>query len=295
VQGESGEPVVAIQNWEQLCYALDCTRTEVTDWLERVFRTVTGDWGYDYVKIDFVYAAAVDGVRSDPNLTRAQAYRRGLEAIRRAVGERFILGCGAPIGPSVGLVNGMRIGPDVAPYWYPLSGRAADRRRTSLSFPAAVNGIRNTISRYWTHNRLWLNDPDCLLLRDSETALTAEEVTSLATAIGMSGGMLLDSDDLTRLSPERRAMLTRLLPLRGEAAVPLDLFERELPQLLWRPDRRLLAVFNWNDEPADVGVSLPAPAERLVDFWTGEEYVLEGARTHFRGLPAHGCKLLILR
>src|SRR3970282_783318 len=109
VKDEPGEPVVAIQNWEQLCYALDCTRPEVIDWLERVFRTVTGDWGYDYVKIDFVYAAALDGVRSNPNVTRAPAYRRGLAAIRRAVGERFVLGCGAPIGPSGGLVHGMRI------------------------------------------------------------------------------------------------------------------------------------------------------------------------------------------
>ena len=118
---------------------------------------------------------------------------------------------------------------------------------------------------------------------------------TLATVIGMSGGMLLDSDDLTRLSPERRDMLTRLLPLRGEAAVPLDLFERDLPRVLWRPDRRLLAVFNWDDEPADVSVPLPVAAARLEDFWTGEEYAPDGAGAGFRGLPAHGSKLLILR
>jgi alpha-galactosidase len=286
---------VAIQNWEQLCYALDCTRPEVIAWLEHVFRTVTGEWGYDYVKIDFVYAAAMDGIRSDPNVTRAQAYRRGLEAIRRATGERFVLGCGAPIGPSIGLINGMRIGPDVAPYWYPPIGGGTGRRRTSLSFPSAVNGIRNTMTRYWTHNRLWLNDPDCLLLRESGTALTEEEVRTLATVIGMSGGMLLDSDDLTHLSPERRDMLARLLPLRGEAAVPLDLFEHDPPRVLWRADRRLLAVFNWDDEPADVSVGLPSPAERLADFWTGEEHTSEGGRAVLRGLPAHGCKLLVLR
>ncbi|TET94671.1 MAG: alpha-galactosidase, partial [Dehalococcoidia bacterium] len=169
VRDEAGGPVVAIQNWEQLCYALDCTRPEVIDWLEHVFRTVTDDWGYDYVKIDFIYAAAVEGVRRDAGATRAQAYRRGLEAIRRAVGGRFVLGCGAPIGPSIGLVNGMRIGPDVAPFWHP---QARLGRRISLSLPAAANALRSAITRFWRHNRLWLNDPDCLLLRDSETALT---------------------------------------------------------------------------------------------------------------------------
>jgi len=293
VQYSPGQPCVAIVNWAQNCYALDCTRPEVVDWLERTFRTIIEEWGYEYVKIDFTFAAAVDGIRHDPDVTRAQAYRRGVEAIRRAVGDGFILGCGNPVGPSVGLINGMRIGPDVAPYWTPPVRAAGDR--SDLSVPSTLNAIRNVLHRWWMHRSLWLNDPDCLLLRGSETALTADEVVTLATVIGMSGGMLLDSDNLTRLEPERRAMLARLLPLQGEAAIPLDLFEREMPQLLWRPDRRLLAVFNWADGPADVGVELPAPAERLADFWTGEEYAAEGRRIVIRGLPAHGCRLLLMR
>jgi len=289
VRDEAGGPVVAIQNWEQLCYALDCTRPEVIDWLEDVFRTVTDDWGYDYVKIDFIYAAAVEGVRRDAGATRAQAYRRGLEAIRRAVGGRFVLGCGAPIGPSIGLVNGMRIGPDVAPFWHP---QARLGRRISLSLPAAANALRNAVTRFWMHNRLWLNDPDCLLLRDSETALTPDEVRTLATVIAMSGGMVLDSDDLTRLSEERRRLLARLLPLRGAAAVPLDMFERELPQVLWRASDRLLAVVNWADEATDVRVRLPLPAARLTDFWTGEDCGVHQGTVTFRRLPPHASKLL---
>jgi len=291
VRDAAGGTVVGIQNWEQLCYAMDCTRPEVIDWLQHVFRTVTDDWGYDYVKIDFIYAAAVEGVRHDPRATRAQAYRRGLEAIRRAVGDRFILGCGAPIGPSVGIVNGMRIGPDVAPHWYPLVGRGG---RSSLSFPAAVNALRNTINRFWMHNRLWLSDPDCLLLRDSETALTPDEVRTLATVIAMSGGMILDSDDLTRLPAERRRMLSRLLPLRGEAAVPLDLFDRDLPRALWRAGDRLLAVVNWADEEADVIVQLPVPAARLKDFWTGDDSGVQRGTATLRRLPPHASRVFTL-
>ena len=89
-------------NWDQVCYALDLTHPEVIAWLGDLFHTICDDWGYDYVKIDFIYAGAIDGIRHDPNVTRAQAYRRGLEAIRDAVGNRFILACGNPIGPSVG-------------------------------------------------------------------------------------------------------------------------------------------------------------------------------------------------
>src|SRR6202011_5884205 len=82
-----------------------------------VLRTVCEDWGFEYVKLDFVYAAAMRGRRYDPNTTGVEAYRRGMQALRRIVGERFILGCGAPLVPSVGLVDGMRIGSDVAAVW----------------------------------------------------------------------------------------------------------------------------------------------------------------------------------
>jgi alpha-galactosidase len=292
VRNEGGAPVVAILNWEQPCYALDCTRPEVIDWLELVFRTVTDDWAYDYVKIDFIYAAAVEGRRDDPGATRAQAYRRGLETIRRAVGDRFVLGCGAPIGPSVGLVNGMRIGPDVAPHWYPPGRYGQHPQRTSLSFPATANAVRDSITRFWTHNRLWLSDPDCLLLDDSEVELTRDEVQTLATVVAMSGGIVFDSDDVTRLPPERRRMLAKLLPLQGKAAVPLDLFERDVPQVLWREGDGLLAVFNWGDVAADVSVRLPMPAARLGDFWTGEDCGIHRGGVTFHRLPPHGSKLL---
>jgi ankyrin repeat protein len=46
------------------------------------------------------------------------------------------------------------------------------------------------------HRRLWLNDPDCLMLRASETHLSREERFALASAIAVSGGMLLFSDDM---------------------------------------------------------------------------------------------------
>ena len=44
--------------------------------------------------------------------------RAGFEAVRRGAGDdTFLLGCGAPLGPTIGVVDGMRIGPDVAPWW----------------------------------------------------------------------------------------------------------------------------------------------------------------------------------
>ena len=231
VQHSPGVPSIATQNWGQDCYALDLTRPEVIDWLGEVFRTVSDDWDFDYVKIDFIYAGAVDGIRHDPSVTRAQAYRRGLQAIRDAVGDKFILACGNPMGQSIGVVDGARIGPDVAPHWRPYEFEAR-RARSIHSEPSAVNSIRNTITRYWMHDRLWQNDPDCLMVRATDTTLSGDEVRCLATVIGLTGGMVLDSDDMTKLSDERREIISMLLPVYGRSAVPEDLFASEIPERL---------------------------------------------------------------
>jgi alpha-galactosidase len=283
----------AIQNWGQTCYALDLTNTDVIEWLRAVFRTICDEWGFDYVKIDFIYAGAIDGTRNDPNVTRAQAYRRGLEAIRETIGDRFILACGNPQGASVGLVDGARIGPDVAPYWKPFDRRQPD---FTLSDPAAINSIRNSIDRYWMHNRLWSNDPDCLLVRDSETALSGDETRTLASVVAMTGGMVLNSDNLAKVPPERQRLISLLLPAYGKAAAPLDLFRPgDVPRLLGLDcgSHRLLAVFNWEDAEAGVSAELPPGEWHAFEFWEHEYLGVARDRMEL-AVPGRGCRLLRL-
>ncbi|MDI6424336.1 alpha-galactosidase, partial [Enterobacter hormaechei] len=111
-----GDPVPAGINWGGFYYALDTTHPQVRAWLRGVIQRAVA-WGYTYLKLDFLYAAALPGVRHE-NIPREQAYREALRVVREAAGEEvYILACGAPILPSLGLVDGLRIGPDVAPYW----------------------------------------------------------------------------------------------------------------------------------------------------------------------------------
>ena len=295
VQYKPGKPFIAMQNWGQDCYALDPTHPEVIEWLKFVFRRVCDEWGFDYVKIDFIYAGAVDGIRCDAEVTRAQAYRRGLEAIREAVGERFVLGCGNPMGASVGLVDGARISPDVAPFWKP-PRRSEDPERNRISEPSALNAIRNTMTRWWMHGRLWQNDPDCVVVRGSDTGLTPDEARTLATVIAMSGGMVVDSDNLTRLSDERRQWLSMLLPPCGKPARPIDLFESEIAQLIELDcgSHRMLGVFNWGDATARIEAPLPAGRFEVFDAWSRDCLGVREGCVAFE-LPPHACRLVALR
>jgi alpha-galactosidase len=142
--------------------------------------------------------------------------RAGFEAVRRgAGGNAFLLGCGAPIAPCVGVVDGMRIGPDVAPWWTLPSGYQSPPGYSGTS-PATVNAWRNTLGRAFMHRRLWLNDPDCVMLRADATDLSREQASAWALAVGLSGGMTLVSDDLALLDDDARRQFDEVLALGRE-------------------------------------------------------------------------------
>ncbi len=256
LSSEEGEPVLAWHHWAVPVYALDVSHPEVQGWLRELFLVFNEEWGLEFFKLDFLYAAALEGQRHDPQTTRAQALRLGLEIIREAVGEKFLLGCGCPLGPAVGLVDGMRVGPDVATYWRYF--------QQDLSAAAADNALRNAVTRYFTHRRLWLNDPDCVLVRsrEEESDLTLNEMRTLITIVGLSGGLVMSGDDLGSIHPSRLKYLKSILPPSVESAVPLDLFENELPRLLSltvnaRHGRRLIAAFiNWEDRTVRTVIEL---------------------------------------
>ncbi len=196
-------------------YGLDTTHPEVIDHLENLARTLV-DLGFDYLKLDFTFSPSFDGVWHDRSQTPAQRVRAGFDAIRRGAGDAFLLGCGSPQSHVVGAVDGNRIGPDVAPSWSieaktePLAGYRGSQ-------PSSRNAWFNTAARAFMHRRLWLNDPDCLMLRSAETELTAEQMRTWARAVGISGGMVLVSDDLALVDAQGRALLDETIEL-GRAA-----------------------------------------------------------------------------
>jgi alpha-galactosidase len=212
LRGSGGRPVVASYNpaWEgRICYALDPTHPEALAWLREVFYRVRS-WGYDYLKLDFLYAGLLRGRRHDPSVPTVEAYRNAVRAMREAAGpDALLLGCGAPLGPSIGLFEAMRIGPDVGPEW---RNSVNDMLLGLPAAPAAENSIRNVLARAALHQRLWINDPDCVLLRDRDTNLDEREVRTLAGVVALSGGAVVASDDMASVSDERRRLLRRLLP-----------------------------------------------------------------------------------
>ncbi len=227
--------------WGGIVGALDTTHPEVLEHLESLAAELVA-MGWRYLKLDFTYAPSFPGRWHDPTATPAQRVRAGYDAIRRGAGdETFILGCGAPLGPLVGVVDGMRIGPDVAPSWEVAPGTTTFAGYEQAA-PSTRNAWRATLVRSFMHRRLWINDPDCVLLRTEQTALSSEAARAWAWAVGTSGGMVLVSDDLALLGADQHRLLEEVVALgrrsdrsavAGDVARCPDLLEVPLPgQLL---------------------------------------------------------------
>jgi len=202
---EDGAPKECYRNWGKKIYALDTTRPDVKEWLREIFSALRR-MGFSYFKVDFLFAAAMPGERVQKG-TPIQAYREGMKAIREAVGDGFILGCGAPLLPSAGFVEGMRVSEDTALHW--------DARRGAFQGPNAYYALKNSIMRSFLHRRLWLNDPDCLLLRNRDISLTPNERELYALAAGALDNMIFESDDLALVDNQGRGLLRKAVALQG--------------------------------------------------------------------------------
>ncbi|HVV38124.1 MAG TPA: glycoside hydrolase family 36 protein [Acidimicrobiales bacterium] len=217
-QFRPGKPLKAWVNpaWGGFMYALDTSNPAVLDHLEALARALK-EMGFSYLKLDFTFAPSFDGIWHDPKLTPAQRVRAGFDAIRRGAGDdAFILGCGVPLAHVVGVVDGNRIGPDVAPLWEPAPETEviAGYLRTQPATKFAQDATR---LRAFMHRRFWLNDPDCLMLRTTQTRLSDAQVDEWARTVGESGGMVLVSDDLSLLSGEAAQRLRETIAT-GRAA-----------------------------------------------------------------------------
>jgi alpha-galactosidase len=238
--GRAGRPRRAMHNprwWGGWAVALDTSNPAVLDHLRRTFAALSAD-GFDYHKIDFLTAGALPGRRHQPATTRAEAFRAALEAIRDGIGaDAFLLGCGSPLLPAVGLVDAMRVSPDVAPWWSPLRPRPGLAEAASC----ARNAILTSALRAPLHRRWWINDVDCLLLRPVDTALQPWQRRAVAASVAASGFVVV-SDDLSTYRTEEWGRLAAVLDTGRAAAGPSDLIDPFAPVLTVRSPSTTLEI-----------------------------------------------------
>jgi hypothetical protein len=242
--------------------------------------------GFRFFKLDYLYSEYLEamGGYADRRYGKAGVIRRGLEAIRQAVGEEsHILNCGGPTEAALGVADSSRVTIDIHTFWGHVRYNAAQ-----------------LASRLWQHGRLWTVDPDFAIVRCPQTSqdpylnglykrrpLTAgqshwlagdeaslPELQAWLSLVFLSAGSVFLSDSISRLTPAGLAVLAKLFPALPEAARPLDLFLNPIPRFWLGSDgrRQVLGVFNWSDQDMDSAPprTLEVPTKG-VDIWTGKK------------------------
>lgn len=254
-------------DWLEHIY-FDYSHPGALDYMRRVVRTLREEWGYDYLKIDFLSFGLAEDIRQralkndptrriaphEPGLTSVERMHRALHTWRDAMGsDAFFLACSAPLGVVLGYADGLRTGYDVFPDFNSLRRCAqATAGCFHLHGRAAWTDADYQVAR-------GREDEDGTLVRNAEkrSQLTRNEAEMWTIYVGLFGGTRLNSDKLPLLRAERAELVRVMtqLPLCGRY-VPLDFWERGRSRndafhaMLGDADgTTCLALFNWSDVP----------------------------------------------
>ena len=295
VKDDCGEPLqsdkVTFGGWR--CapwYILDTTHPEALNYLKTVFSTMNKEWGVTYFKLDaIVWEALPFGHRYDSTKTGVEAFRMGMDAIIESAGKgSFILGGNSPMWPSIGKVNGMRITNDNQRYFDQFKQIAIE-----------------CFYRNWQHNRLWINDPDTVLLQNQvaeivgpDGSIIHKEGTTLdeefrfnASYTLASGGMVLSGDDVSLLTKENIELLRRLLP-PTEYAAEFDDTTFTVGRAKISDEKQIIYVFNFDDCEKSVTVKLDSRVE-IYDILSNKHMGIADGEITIEKLKPHDAVALV--
>ncbi len=175
-------------NWSG-ALVLDTLKPEVRDYVAECLRVATEDWGFDLLKLDFLFAACMVA-HGGKNRGELMADAIGLIRASVAPGTRLLF-CGVPLMSAFGACEYCRVGCDVGLDWDDRPHmRLLHRERVSTK-----TSLADARGRAHLDGRAFGCDPDVFFLRD-DVRLTATQRAQMLGTDAHSGSVLLTSDDM---------------------------------------------------------------------------------------------------
>lgn len=189
IKDKDGKPELGVFAWGG-AYTLDIYNDEAREYIKHCFDVILGEWGFDMVKLDFLYSQCKTPRNGK---SRGQIMCEAMDFLRECVGDKLFLGCGVPIGPSFGVVDACRISCDVDLVY---KGKYYNKLGICNELPSAQNAMTSTMFRRHLDGRVWVNDPDVFFLRDNNLKFTDEQKLLLAHINNICGNVLFVSDNV---------------------------------------------------------------------------------------------------
>ncbi|MCB0706905.1 MAG: alpha-galactosidase [Saprospiraceae bacterium] len=211
LRDKKGKQIKAGYNslWGGWYYALNIYHPGVREYLTGIFHVFTRQMGYKFLKLDFLFAAAI----SPPSgKTRGQVMQEGMEFLRLLAGPNVkLLASGVPLASAFGQVDFCRIGPAVHLKWeHTLLAWLRKRERASTQ-----NAVKTILGRWMLNGQFFDNDPDVFLLRHEGNQLQETQRSLLLLLNILLGNIHFTSDNPGSYTPETRQLLRDLKPLEN--------------------------------------------------------------------------------
>ncbi|MBK6931074.1 MAG: alpha-galactosidase [Saprospirales bacterium] len=266
-----GRPLRAGWNpmWGGWFFALDFYHPGVQDYLSGVFHIILEQWGYELVKLDFLFAACL---APPPGKTRGQVMWDAMAFLRRLTGDRQLLACGVPLGAAFGQADICRVGGDVHMSWeHRLLGWLRHRERVSTR-----SALRSVLGRWQLNGRAFWSDPDVFILRREGQRLTPVQQHTLLTVNTLLGSVLFTSDDAGAYTAEHRSELEKALTWQGSVVLSVEEPVTDVYVLEFQRDgHRYTAYCNLQHST----VRLPGTKNGRIDIQPFETIILEDKAT----------------
>ena len=188
IKGPNGKPLLGCAGWGG-AYTMDVYNEEARAYMKHFFDVVLHQWGYDMVKLDFLYSQCMYPRNGK---SRGQIMCEAMAFLRECCGDKLILGCGVHHGASFGYVDACRISCDVDLKY---GGKFYNKLHVNNEVPSAQNAITNAIFRRHLDGRAFCSDPDVFFLRYSNLEFTMEQKLLLAGINHICGNVLFVSDN----------------------------------------------------------------------------------------------------
>ncbi len=216
LRDSSGRPARAgwLPAWGGWFHCLDLSREDVREHLYALFRRLVDEWGFRYLKLDFLYAGLLEGARAGGGAAYEwyeEVVGRIASMTRNAEGRPVAwLGCGAPLEASFRHFPLMRVGADTREAW----DLPAARFIHYPGRPSACMSLRDVAGRALLDGSVLASDPDVFFLRSVRCKLTRTERELLALVDFMFGSQLMVSDDVQDYpSGDEESFTTRIVEL----------------------------------------------------------------------------------
>jgi alpha-galactosidase len=215
LRDRAGTPVAAGFNhlWDGEYYCLDISRSDVRAGLRELIDRIIDEWGFRYIKFDFLYTGLFNGNFSSPGAPHEHYERACAELCSRTKNARGLpvarLGCGLPLGPSFRRFPLSRIGADTRETW----DWTLVKLLGHVGRPSAYISLMDTIGRSFMNRTIYMNDPDVVFLRSRDCKLTETEKETIALVNFLLAAQIMFSDDPSFLSGGDLALTRRISEL----------------------------------------------------------------------------------